>query len=266
MQRPAPRQSVTSVFIKHIEYVRWPRRAFHFCLRATQIVRFAQQKLRASLNGNCVLLPTRFTQQNLRASLNGNCVLLPTHFAQRKLHKLHASLNGNCVLLPTEIVCFSQRSSLNRNCVLRPTLFAQRKLCASPNGNCASPNILRPTQTLSFAQRNIQCNNIFFSSYSYKRISFFTVTIVWTVLHICHCCHYMSLIIGTAHAMSRVSIRRLYMLGCDTPIFSNRVAQNSQTRQLLDIYTYSSQISVPCRVKDVVILLHAHIYPLSSLW
>ena len=126
-----------------------------------------------------MLLPTRFAQRNLRSSLNGNCVLLPTRFAQRKLR---ASLNGNCVLHPTEIVCFAQRSSLNGNYVFRPT------------------------QTLSFVQRNIQCNNFFFSSYSYKRISFFTVTIVWTVLHVCHCCHYMSLIIGTAHAMSRESV------------------------------------------------------------
>ena len=53
------------------------------------------------------------------------------------------------------VVCFAQRSSLNRNCVSQRSTqivcFAQRKLCASPN------------------------NAITFSSYSYKRISFFTV-------------------------------------------------------------------------------------------
>ena len=47
------------------------------------------------------------------------------------------------------------------------------------------------------------------------------------------------------------------MLGCDMSIFSHGVAQNSQTRQLqelLDIYTYSRQVSVQCRVTDVVIV------------
>ena len=99
----------------YISTLRWPRRAFRFCLRATQIVRH-----------------------------------------------------------PTEIVCFAQRSSLNGNCVLRPTLFAQRKLCASPNALPSTEIVFRPTrfaqrklcacptQTLCFAQRNIQCNNILF--------------------------------------------------------------------------------------------------------
>ena len=143
----------------------------------------------------------------------------------------------------TEIVCFSQRASLNRNCVLRPTRFAQRKRCASPNATF---------------------NAITFSSDSYKRTSVFTVTIVWTVLHVCHCCHYMSLTeVYTRNCPCHEQrVSRLYMLGCNMPIFSHRVAQNSQTQQLqelLDIYTYSRQVSVPCRVTDVVILLHAHI-------
>ena len=112
--------------------------------------------------------------------------------------------------------------------MLRPTLFAQRKLCVSPNALrsteivclaqrklCVSQNALRSTQILCFAQRklcaspnaspNATFNAITFSSYSYKRISLFTITIVWTVLHVCHCCHYMSLL-GTAHAISRESV------------------------------------------------------------
>ena len=171
-------------------------------------MRFAQRKLRASLNRNCVLLPTRFAQRKLRASLNGNCVLLPTRFAQRKL-----------------------RASPNGNCVLRTTRFTQQKLCASPNS-------LRSTEIVCFAQRaslNANCvlcptqtpnatfNAITFSSYSYKRISIFTVTIVWTVLHVCHRCHYMSLIYIYQELLicHKQRVSRLYMLGCDTPIFSH---------------------------------------------
>ena len=136
-----------------------------------------------------------------------------------------ASLNGNCVLRSTEIARFSQRASLNENCVLPSTeivCFAQRKLCASPNA-------LRSTEIVCFAQRklcaspNATFNAITFSSYSYKRISVFTVTIVWTVLHICHCCHYMSLIMVYTRncPCHEQRVSRLYTLGCDTPIFSH---------------------------------------------
>ena len=66
---PSPSPTLPSNF------VRWPRRAFRFCLRATQIVRFVQRKLRASLNGNCpnALRSTEiacFAQRKLRASPN----------------------------------------------------------------------------------------------------------------------------------------------------------------------------------------------------
>ena len=145
-------------------------RASPNALLSTKIACFPQRKLLASLNGNCVLLPTEIVCFAQRSSLNRNCVLRPTEivcFAQRELcaslnalrsteivcFAQRASLNA---LRSTEIVCFAQRSSLNANCVFRPTPFAQRKLCASPNATF---------------------NTITFSSYSYKRISIFTVNI-----------------------------------------------------------------------------------------
>ena len=94
----------------YISTLRWPRRAFRFCLRAraTQIVRhpteivcFAQ---RSSLNGNCVFRPTLFAQRKLCASPNALPSTEIVCFAQ------HASLNGNCVLWPTQTLCFAQRN------------------------------------------------------------------------------------------------------------------------------------------------------------
>ena len=60
-----------------------------FAFALAQIVRFALHKPCASLFAQrklrAVLLPTRFAQRKLCASPNGNCVLRPTRFAQRKL-------------------------------------------------------------------------------------------------------------------------------------------------------------------------------------
>ena len=122
---------------------------------------YTNRALRSSLNENCVLRSTEIVCFSQRASLNGNCVLRSMKivcFSQR------ASPNGNCVLRSTKIVCFAQHASLNENCVLRPTRFAQHKLCALPNATF---------------------NAITFSSDSYKKIS-----VVWTVFHVCHRCHY----------------------------------------------------------------------------
>ena len=86
--------------------------------------------------------------------------------------------------------------SCNENCVLRPTRFTQRKFCASPNA-------LRSTEILCFAQPaslNIQCNYIL--QIPIRGLSVFTVlfcglsfmyaTAVTTYhyCHHCHSCHY----------------------------------------------------------------------------
>ena len=95
---------------RKLSKLRWPRRAFRFCLRATQIVRFAQRKLGASLNGNCVLLPTRFAQRKLCASPNA--------------------------LRSTQIVCFAQQK------MCASPNVTQHKLCASPNATITREDIL----------------------------------------------------------------------------------------------------------------------------
>ena len=66
-------------------------------------------KLRALLNGNCVLRSTEIVCFSQRASLNSNCVLLATKIVSFAQRKLCASPNA---LRPTEIVCFAQRASL----------------------------------------------------------------------------------------------------------------------------------------------------------
>ena len=129
-------------------------KAFRFCLRPTKIVRFAQQKLCTSPNGNCALHPMPFAQRKSCTLCKENCVLCSTEigcFPQQKLGaspnvqriSLFVESNCSCAVCfaqraseivcysqrSTEIVCFAQRPSpCNANCVLHIDLIVSRGL------------------------------------------------------------------------------------------------------------------------------------------